>query len=144
MKLAWIRLVFVLCTLSTLIYVGMGLACTLGNEGKAFIMANPPESASVFVGLILFHLGLTAFLHIVSFILTGRTEHLSCMFAWMMPPIAIFLVCFLCGNSTREGWETAFAIPCNGLAAFGLAAGTAGIVIEGVFGEHYEKLTHLP
>ena len=145
MKLAWIRLVFVLCTLSTLLYVGIGLTCILANDGKAYPFAGgSPESAQAFVGMMISNLCLIVVLHVLSFVFTGKTEHLECMLAWLVPPLVIAVISFLAGKSVSQGWETAFAIPCNGSAAIGLAAGTIGFMVGVIYGEHYGKLTKLP
>jgi hypothetical protein len=145
MKLAWIRLVFVLCSLSALVYVGIGLGCILANEGKAYPMASgAPDSAEAFVGMMIFNLCLIVVLHVLTFIATGKTEHLECMLAWLVPPLVIAVISFLAGKSVSQGWETAFAIPCNGIAAIGLAAGTIGFIVGVIYGEHYGKLTKLP
>lgn len=145
MKNAWIRLVFVLCTLSALLYVAVGVGCTLSNEGKAYPFSNEsPESAAIFVGVLGFNVGLVIILHVLSFIITGKTEHLECMLAWLVPPLVIAVICFLTGRSLSYGWETAFAVPCNWIAAIGLAAGTIGFVVGGVYQEYYGKLTKQP
>jgi hypothetical protein len=145
MKLAWIRLVFVLCTLSALLYVGIGLTCILTNDGKAYPFAgDSPESAVIFVGTLAFSVGLVITLHVFSFVFTGKTEHLECMLAWLVPPLVIAVISFLAGKSVSQGWETAFAIPCNGSAAIGLAAGTIGFMVGVIYGEHYGKLSKLP
>lgn len=145
MKLAWIRLVFVLCTLSALLYVGIGLTCILANEGKAYPFAGgSPESAGIFVGTLAFSVGLVITLHVLSFVFTGKTEHHECMLAWLVPPLVIAVISFLAGKSVSQGWETAFAIPCNGIAAIGLAAVTIGFMVGVIYGEHYGKLTKLP
>jgi hypothetical protein len=145
MKLAWIRLVFVLCTLSALLYVGIGLTCILANDGKAYPFdGGSPESAGIFVGTLAFSVGLVITLHVFSFVFTGKTEHLECMLAWLVPPLVIAVISFLAGKSVSQGWETAFAIPCNGIAAIGLAAGTIGFMVGVIYGEHYGKLTKLP
>jgi hypothetical protein len=145
MKLAWIRLVFVLCTLSALLLVGVGAGCMLANDGKAYPMASgAPDSSEAFVGMMISNLCLIVALHVLSFVFTGKTEHLECMLAWLVPPLVITVICFLAGKSVSQGWETAFAIPCNGIAAIGLAAGTIGFMVGVIYGEHYGKLTKLP
>lgn len=142
MKNAWIRLVFVLCTLSSLLFVGFGLACILGNDGHVFLMGpRAEESASIFLGFLVFHVVLAIVLHILSFVITGDTDHLECMLQWLVPPLVIAIICFLGGDKVSHGWLTAFAVPCNGLAAFGLVAGTAGFVIGVIYDEQYGKLT---
>lgn len=142
MKNAWIRLVFVLCTLSALLYVAVGVGCTLSNEGKAYPFSNEsPESAAIFVGVLGFNVGLVIILHVLSFIITGKTEHFSCMLDWLWPPIVVALVCFLAGRSLSQGWETAFAIPCHWTTAIGLPAFTIGFIASRLYPENYAKLT---
>jgi len=142
MKNAWIRLVFVLCTLSTLLYVGFGLGSLLSNDGKVFMIGpRAEESAAIFLGFMLFHVGLCILLHVLSFVFTGVTDHLECMFQWLVPPLIVGVICFFAGEKSSEGLMTAFALPCNGWAAFMLAAGTGGYVSGVVYEEYYGKLT---
>ena len=145
MKNAWIRLVFVLCTLSTLLYVGFGLGSLLSNDGKVFMIGpQAEESASIFMGFMLFHVGLSILLHVLSFVITGVIVHLECMFHWLVPPLVVAVICFITGERASEGLMTAFALPCNGWTAFILAAGTGGYVCGVVFEEYYGKLTGRP
>jgi len=148
MKNVWIRLVFVLCSLSALLYVAVGLACMLFNEGKVYpfstYAAESPDSSEIFVAALAFNVGLVIALHILSFVITGKPEHIECMLAWLVPPLVIAVISFMSGKSASLGWTTAFAIPCNGLASIGLVVGTIGFVIGGVYDAYYEKLTKQP
>jgi hypothetical protein len=146
MKSAWVRFVFVLCTLSAILYVFAGVACMWTCDGRLIhpFASDAPEVAGIFSGLLLVNVVVVATLHIISFIVTGNTGHIECMFAWLLPPFAVAGVCLHCGESIEKGWGTAFAIPCNPAAYFCLALGTGAFIANVVYGGYYGKLTSRP
>lgn len=147
MKNVWIRLVFVLCTLSALLYVGVGLGCILSNDGMTYPLAyDAPESARIFLGVLLFNVGLVFVLHVLSFIFTGDTTHLECMLAWMAPPVVIAVLSFSSGMRpiSEHGWSKGFGLSCSAPSAFWLPVGVIGFIIGVIFNEYYPKLTKTP
>lgn len=141
MKRAWIRLVFVLSTLVTLLYVGVGVGSLLSNQGKAYPYAlQAPEGMAIFFGLLIFSAAAIVALHVSSFIFSGDTDHLECMIVWIVPQLLVFTYAFIMGDPVDDGWKTAFAVHCNGFSAIVLGFGTLGHVAANVYGDYYAKL----
>lgn len=142
MKRAWVRLVFVLSTLVTLLYVGVGVWSLLSNEGKTYPFApGAPEGMEFFFALLFFSAAVITTLHILSFIFSGETDHLECMLVWLTPHLIVFVYAFMAGKPVSYGWTTAFAIDCNGFAAAVLGLWTLIHVSANVYGKYYAKLT---
>lgn len=142
MKSVWARFVFVICTLTTLLYTAVGVVAMLNNEGNVYIFTpGAPESVTIFFGLMFAHFLISAGLHLLSFIFSGDLTNLECMFTWWIPPAVILIICFVCGDRLYEGWAQAFRFPCEGVLAFFLAGGVT-VMTAFTFDAYYKKLAN--
>ena len=124
MKSVWARFVFVICTLTTLLYTAVGVGAMLNNQGKAHIFtSDAPESVAIFFGLMFAHFLVSAALHVLSFIFSGNSTQLECMLHWWIVPAVILIACFIFGGKVSAGWAQAFSLPCEGVFALFLSGG---------------------
>lgn len=144
MKNIWIRLVFVICTLTTLTYLTFAFTCRADDAFYAYPFTHGFGSTlggGEFAVALGVHLQAVVSLHVLSFIFIGQTGHLRCMLAWLIPAGGIAIVSFVCGKPLSEGWPSAFALPCHWLAATTLVIGTLSCLFLLVYRVFYKSLT---
>jgi hypothetical protein len=124
-----------------MLYTSVGVGAMLNNEGKVHVFTNEaPESVAIFFGLMFAHFLVSAALHVLSFIFSGNSTQLECMFHWWIPPAVILIASFIFGGKVSAGWAQAFSLPCEGVFAVFLAGGVIASTVE-TYKEFYTKLT---